>query len=118
MKKPNNKDRLKHILDAIEKIELYLTGFEKNTFQSDSRTQDAVIRQLSIVGEATNCLTRDLRAKYPQVEWRFAAATRNRLIHGYFDVDAEIVWDTAENDIPKLKAEITKILEKLNEEEN
>ncbi len=118
MKKPNNKDRLRHILDAIEKIELYLTGFEKNTFQSDTKTQDAVIRQLSIVGEATNCLTRDLRANYSQVEWRFATATRNRLIHGYFEVDAEIVWDTTENDLPKLKTEITKILEKSNEEES
>lgn len=113
MKKPNNQDRLRHILDAVEKIERYLTGFDKNTFQSDDKTQDAVIRQLSIIGEATNCLTGDLRANYPQVEWRFATATRNRLVHGYFDVDAEIIWDTAQNDLPNLKIEIEKILEEL-----
>ena len=74
---------------------------------------DAVVRNIEIIGEATTCLDRSLKAKYPQVEWRFATAIRNRLIHGYFDVDAEIIWNTTQNDLPKLKTEIEKISEEL-----
>ena len=113
MKKPNNADRLRHILDAIEKIEKYLQGFDKQTIQADEKTQDAVVRQMEIIGEAATNLTRDLRSKNSQVEWQFAAAMRNRLIHGYFDVDAEIVWDTAQKDLPVLKKQIEEILENL-----
>lgn len=65
MKKPNNPDRLRHILDAIEKIEKYLQGYEKQSFQTDEKTQDAVVRQLEIIGEAAASLTRDLRSKNP-----------------------------------------------------
>lgn len=113
MKKPNNADRLRHILDAIGKIEKYLHGYERQTFQTDEKTQDAVVRQMEIIGEAATSLTRDLRSKNPQVEWQFAAAMRNRLIHGYFDIDAEIVWDTTQNDLPILKKQIEEILENL-----
>lgn len=114
MKKPNDADRLNHILDAIAKIERYLHGFDLQKFESDELTIDAVVRNIEIIGEAITCLDRALKAKYPQVEWRFATATRNRLIHGYFDVDAEIVWNTTRNDLPILKEEIEEILENLS----
>ncbi|CAN5470200.1 DUF86 domain-containing protein [soil metagenome] len=113
MKKPNDADRLNHILDAIAKIERYLQGFDVQKFQQNEEKIDAVVRNIEIIGEATTCLDRGLKAKYPQVEWRFATAIRNRLIHGYFDIDAEIVWNTTQNDLPKLKTEIEKILEEL-----
>ncbi len=113
MKKPNNGDRLRHILEAIEKIEKYLQGCDKQSFQTDEITQDAVVRQMEIIGEAATNLTRDLRSNNPQVSWRLATAMRNRLIHGYFDIDAEIVWNTTRNDLPILKMEIEKILENL-----
>ena len=113
MKKPNDIDRLKHILDAIAKIERYLHGFDLQKFTANEEKIDAVVRNIEIIGEATTCLDRGLKAKHPQVEWRFATATRNRLIHGYFEIDAEIVWSTAQNDLPKLKEEIAKILEQL-----
>lgn len=113
MKKPNDENRLHHIIDAIRQIELYLADFDKDKFLSDAKTQDAVIRQLLIVGEAVNSLTRDLKSKYPQVEWHLATATRNRLVHGYFDIDAEIVWDTTQNDLPELEQKIIEILEEL-----
>ncbi len=114
MMKPNNEDRLRHILEAIEKIERYLQGYDKQTFQTDEKTQDAVVRQMEIIGEAATNLTRDLRSKNPQVAWQFATAMRNRLIHGYFEVDAEIVWDTTQKDLPILKKQIEEILENLN----
>jgi uncharacterized protein with HEPN domain len=113
MKKPNDADRLNHILDAIAKIKRYLHGFNLQKFELNGLTIDAVVRNIEIIGEATTCLDRGLKAKYPQVEWRFATAIRNRLIHGYFDVDAKIIWDTTQNDLPKLKTEIEKILENL-----
>lgn len=110
MKKANDAGRLGHILDATEKIERYLKGLDKQAFQLDEKTQDAVVRQLEIIGEAATNPTGDLRSKNPQVAWQFATAMRNRLIHGYFDVDPEIVWDTTQNDLPILKMEINKIL--------
>ncbi len=110
MKKPNDIDRLNHILDAIAKIERYLQRFDLQKFKSDELTIDAVVRNIEIIGEATTCVDRGLKAKYPNVDWRFATAIRNRLIHGYFDIDAEIIWDTTQNDLPKLKTEIQHIL--------
>jgi uncharacterized protein with HEPN domain len=114
MKKPNDVDRLHHILDAIAKIERYLQVFDLQKFQSDELTIDAVVRNVEIIGEAITCLDRGLKAKYPEIEWQFATAMRNRLIHGYFDVDAKIVWNTTQNDLPKLKTEIEEILENLS----
>ena len=113
MKKPNDADLLNHILDAIEKIETYLLGFDLEMLKRNEEKIDVVVRNIEIIGEATTCLDRGLKAKYPQVERRFATATCNRLIHGYFDVDAEIVWHTTQNDLPKLKTDIERISEEL-----
>lgn len=113
MTKPNNTDRLKHILDAIAKIENYLEGQSLEDFRQNGEKVDAVVRNIEIIGEAASCLTRDLKAQYPQVEWRFATATRNRLIHGYFDVDPDIIWDTAQTDMPNFKNGIEKIVKEL-----
>jgi uncharacterized protein with HEPN domain len=113
MKKSNNANRLRHILDAIEKIEKYLQSYDEQSFQADEKTQDAVVRQMEIIGEAATNLTRNLRSKHPQVVWQIATAMRNRLIHGYFDVDAKIVWDMTQNDLPNLKKQIEEILENL-----
>lgn len=113
MTKPNNKDRLRHILDAISKIERYLGGRDQESFAADEEKIDAVVRNIEIIGEATNCLTRDLKAQYPEVEWRIATATRNRLVHGYFDVDPDIIWGTAQHDLPRFKEAIENIVEEL-----
>lgn len=113
MKKPNNSLRLRHILDAIDMIGSHLEGFEIGSFQIDRKTQDAVVRQLEIIGEAAANLTPELRAANPNVEWKSATAARNRLIHGYFDVDPDVVWDIVENDLPILKAQIEEIVKSL-----
>jgi uncharacterized protein with HEPN domain len=113
MKKPIDNDRLNHILDSIEKIDKYLLGFDLEKFKQNDEKIDAVVRNIEIIGEATNCLDRGLKSRYPRVEWRFATAIRNRLIHGYFDIDAEIIWSVTQNDLPKLKSDIEKILEEL-----
>ncbi|MGI8469097.1 MAG: HepT-like ribonuclease domain-containing protein [Pyrinomonadaceae bacterium] len=106
--------RLKHILESIGKIEDYLLNFDEEKFGKDNLRQDAVVRQLEIIGEASKKLTIKLKESHPQIEWRKMAGTRDRLAHGYFSVDIEIVWRITQEFLPSLKTEIKKILENLS----
>ncbi len=100
---------LKHILDATTKIEEYIiVGREE--FAAKSHWQDAVIRQLEIVGEATKRLSPDLRAQYPEVPWRRIAGLRDVLIHDYMGVDIAAVWQITQKDLPRFKAQVQMIL--------
>ena len=110
MTKPDNQQRLQHILDAIGKIEIYLLDFDEEMFRQDEKTLSAVVWQLAVIGESVANLTRDLRSKNPQIAWNKISGTRNHLIHGYFSIDFDIIWDTTQNDLPKLKPEIQHIL--------
>lgn len=112
----NNKDNtifLKHILDSICKIERYLQNFDFEKFKNDEEKIDAVVRNVEIIGEASNNLTRDFRSNNTSVEWRKIIATRNRIIHGYAMVDLEIIWNITQKDLGNLKTEIEKILEEI-----
>lgn len=82
-------------------------------FRHDEKTLSAVVWQLAVIGESVANLTRDLRSKNPQIAWNKISGTRNHLIHGYFSIDFDIVWDTTQNDLPKLKTEIQNILSAL-----
>lgn len=104
---------LKNILESIRKIERYIDGFDEQKFQSDDKTQDAVIRQLEIIGEAARFLPDEIKTINPQVPWRDISGMRNHLIHRYFKVDIEEVWRTAQKDLTPLKEEVEKILENL-----
>ncbi len=104
---------LKHILDAIEKIESYVSvGYE--VFLSTSHWQDATIRQLEIIGEATKRLSQSLRSQHNQVPWRRISGLRDVLIHNYMGVDLETVWQITQKDIPGLKQNVHTILKKLD----
>ena len=101
---------LRHISDAIAKVESYVAvGHE--TFMAESHWQDAVIRQLEIIGEATRKLSRGFRSQHPQVPWRRIAGLRDVLIHDYMGVRLPAVWEVTQRDIPVLKAQIERILE-------
>lgn len=102
---------LKHILDAVGKIEEYLQGVNEDTFQDKSLIQDGVIRQLEIIGEAVRHMSPESRKMYPTVPWQDIAGMRDKLIHDYFGVDLIQVWSAATEDVPELKKRVSEILE-------
>ncbi len=106
---------LEHILDAISKIEDYLSDSNHDEFLNDSMTQDAVVRNLEIIGEATKRISKETRQTHPEIPWSEIAGTRDRLIHAYFDVDLNEVWIMVERDVPLLKSAVAKILAELGD---
>ena len=103
--KKDNVVFLKHILDAINLIEF-------QEFRNNHMLQDAVIRETEIIGEAAKNLSVDFKNKYSDIPWRQIAGMRDKLIHGYFGVDLDAVWDTATIDVPSLKERLEEILKK------
>ena len=109
-----NKDlfRLEHILDSIEKIE-YIAHLlhTQDNFETKWIEQDAIIRNLEIIGEAVINISDDLKQNYPDVSWKEIRGMRNVVIHKYFGVELDEIWSTIINDIPLLKVQIQKIIE-------
>ena len=100
----DDKIYIEHILQSIDRIEAYLSGKDHQSFSDDFMTQDAVVRQLEIIGEATKRISKELRNINPQVPWSDMAGMRDILIHDYIDVDIDIVWKTASESIIMLKS--------------
>ena len=106
---------LRHIIDAFLQIERYTDGVTYEEFLSNSLLQDGVIRQLEVMGEAARNLSEDLRNEYPKIPWRQMISLRNRMIHAYFNVNLQIIWEIIQGDIPNLKQETKHVLEILNQ---
>jgi len=109
---------LKHILEAIVSIESYLKDFTYESFTKDKKTIDAVVRELEIIGEASNNLTNDFKKKYPKIPFRDIIDMRNVLTHEYFGVNTKIVWNTCEKNLPELKEVIEAYLGTKNDRRN
>ncbi|OIO53204.1 hypothetical protein AUJ46_05680 [Candidatus Peregrinibacteria bacterium CG1_02_54_53] len=108
-RKKNPRVYLQDILDAIAKVETYASEGEHDFFK-DGKTQDAVIRQISIVGEAAAKLPAALRAQHREIPWRQIIGMRNIVVHDYSETDLPMVWKVAERDLPALKKAIEKIV--------
>ncbi|MGH7791772.1 MAG: HepT-like ribonuclease domain-containing protein [Thermodesulfobacteriota bacterium] len=104
------------ILESIEKIVSYTQAITYNQFIEDDKTKDAVIRNLEVIGEAVKNIPSATKKKYPDINWKAIAGMRDKLIHEYFGVSYPIVWETIRNDLPTLKAEIKKVLNKLEKD--
>jgi len=101
---------LNHILDCINKIKIYTIGIDKDKFLSNPLIQDAVMRNLEIIGEATKQLNPEFRSKYPEIEWKKIAGMRDKLIHDYIGVDLWAVWGVVEQIIPKFHEQLSEII--------
>jgi uncharacterized protein with HEPN domain len=100
---------LADISGAIDRILRY-TASGREAFFRDPMTQDAVVRNLEVMGEAVKGLGETVRAAHPQVPWKKIAGMRDRVIHGYFQVDLDIVWEVVEKELPTLRQQLTAIL--------
>ena len=107
---------LDDILEAVEKIKNYTKGLGFDEFAQDGKTVDAVVRNLEIIGEATKHIPDGVRKKYPKVLWRDMAGMRDKLIHGYFGINLEVVWETIERRVQSLDLLIKEVLEKMEKE--
>ncbi len=110
MSNREDKSLLEDILEALNRIEMFTASMDYKDFLDDFKTQDAVVRNLEILGEATKLISQPLTQQYPNVPWSHAARLRDRLIHHYFGVNLDIVWDILTNDLPPLKKQIQDIL--------
>jgi uncharacterized protein with HEPN domain len=101
---------LEDILEATHKIVSYTAHLSKAAFLEDEKTLDTVVRNLEVIGEAVKKLPEDLRAQHPTLEWKKMAGLRDILIHEYFGLDAEIVWDIVTTKVPTLNQAVRAML--------
>ncbi len=112
MSKRGDREYIRDILIACENIMCYKEGYDFDMFISDRRTQDAIVRNIEIIGEAVKNVSENLKKKYREIEWIEIAKTRDKLIHSYFGIDLDIVWDIITVDIPPLKEQIKEIIQR------
>ncbi len=102
--------RLRHILDAAREAVAFSEEQDRRSLEADRKLNLSLVRLLEIIGEAAKGITDDFRREHPELPWKSMMGMRDRLIHGYFDVNLDIIWKTAKNDLPPLIEKIEKIL--------
>jgi len=108
----DDRERLLDIQDAVARIERYAAR-GRAAFDGDELIQAWIVRHLQIIGEASRGLTAPFRHSHPEVPWTNIIGMRNILVHGYFEIDLDVVWSVVENDLPDLKAKIQALLASL-----
>ena len=107
---------LTHIVESIDQVEKSTRDVTADFFKLDREKQNAVIREFEIIGEAAKNIPAAFRKKYPQIPWLKAMGMRNKLIHEYFGVDLGLIWNTAKEDLPRLKIQIKAILDEIDKD--
>ena len=100
---------LDDICEAIDRIEQYISGMSFDVFSKDRKSVDAVVRNLEIIGEASNRLPADFKNSHSQIQWHKVVGLRHRIVHEYFGIDLQIVWQILQKDLPSLREAISQI---------
>ena len=106
-------DYVEHMLEAIRLVHSYVQGMSRDTFFADKKTQQAVVLNILIIGEAAAQIANEYPEwanRHPEVPWRAMRGMRNRLAHGYFDINLELVWDTVQGSLFDLESQLTRVL--------
>jgi len=106
---------IEDLWESIEKIERYTEGMTQDNFESDEKTTDAVVRNLEIIGEAAGRLPQDFTDRNSEIEWVKIIGLRNRIVHEYFGVDLQIIWQILKKDLPAFKVSLKKIRSELKD---
>lgn len=116
MKKREWGDYIQDIFEAIGEVKDFTTGMQFDDFVKDKKTINAVVRSLEVIGEAAKKIPDSLREKYSAIPWKRMAGMRDKLIHEYFGIDLEILWEVINSELPPIKSLIQKVLEDLENE--
>lgn len=111
-----DKERLTHMIESIDRIKKFTNKMSFEEFLADEMAQFAIIKNFEIIGEAAYYTSKELKGKYPEIEWRKIEAFRHKLVHDYYEVNLEIVWKSKEDKIDNLKDQIIEILKAIEEE--
>ncbi|MGC8880083.1 MAG: DUF86 domain-containing protein [Anaerolineae bacterium] len=114
MSKRTDREFLSDILEAIRRIKAYTAGMAYEAFLQDTKTQDAVVRNLEIIGEAVKNPPEEIREKHEAVPWRGMAGIRDRLIHHYFGVSLDVVWEIVTAELDAVGSHVEQILAKMD----
>jgi uncharacterized protein with HEPN domain len=109
------KPRIRHILDAIDKIRVYTEGLSLEAFSANDLVVDAVLRNFMVIGEATRHVPNHVTGAYPRVPWRLMQDMRNIVVHDYSNVSLQVVWETIQSDLPPLVEPLRHLLEEAEE---
>lgn len=92
-----------HILDCIRKVQRFSRGLDLKKFSENELVQDAIIRNIEVIGEASKKISTDAKKTYPEIPWKEITGMRDKLIHDYLGVDTQVIWKTIKKDIPELR---------------
>jgi uncharacterized protein with HEPN domain len=112
--KPGDRQRLLHILEAIDEIQLYIINTNLKTFLANSMMRFACVKQIEIIGEAANAITPETKTLFTNLEWKQIIGMRHILVHEYFGVDFDLIWQVIIDDLPILREKIHSIINSIS----